>query len=113
MKRSLTQKEIYDFLCDNPLGTDVHIGDLEDMDGKDYIFLDYLNDVAMLRDNNADYQTMIQISAVTKDFEKRKTLVKYIKQLFLSAPIYSKSEESEYYVAQFTVGVILSSEVSP
>lgn len=108
MKRSYTQKEIYDYLCLNPEGVDVHIGDLEDMDGKDYIFLDFLNDVAMLRDNDADYQTMIQISVTTKDFEKRKTLTKYIQGEFLSAPTYSKSAESEYYIAQFTIGVILS-----
>ncbi len=108
MKRSYTQKEIYDYLKANPESTDVHIGDLEDMEGKDYIFLDFLNDVAMLRDNDADYQTMIQISVTTKDFEKRKTLAKYIQNEFLSAPTYSKSQESEYYIAQFTIGVILS-----
>ena len=108
MKRSYTQKEIYDYLKANPAGTEVHIGDLEDMDGKDYIFLDYLNDVAMLRDNNADYQTMIQVSVTTKDYEKRKTLSNYIKDEFLSAPVYSKSNEGEYYIAQFTIGVIIS-----
>lgn len=108
MKRSYTQKEIYDYLVANPLGMDVHIGDLDDMDGKDYIFLDFLNDVAMTRDNTADYQTMIQISVTTKDFEKRKTLVPYIQQEFLSAPTFSKSQESEYYIAQFTIGVILT-----
>lgn len=112
MKRSYTQGEIYDYLSANPTNTEVHIGDLEDMDGKDYIFLDFLNDVAMLRDNDADYQTMIQISVTTKDFEKRKTLTKYIQDEFLSAPTYSKSIESEYYVAQFTIGVILVNEGS-
>lgn len=110
MKRSYTQKEIFDYLVANPTQTAVHIGDLEDMDGEDYIFLDFLNDVAMLRDNNADYQTMIQISVTTKDFEKRKTLTKYIKDEFLSAPSFSKSTEGEYYIAQFTIGVILSPE---
>ena len=108
MKRSYTQKEIYDYLKANPLSVDVHIGDLEDMDGKDYIFLDFINDVAMLRDNNADYQSLIQISVLTKDFEDRKTLVKYIKDEFLSAPVFSKSEEFEYYQAQFTIGVFIS-----
>ena len=108
MKRSYTQKEIYEYLVANPLNIDVHIGDLEDMNGKDYIFLDYMNDVAMLRDNNADYQTLIQISVLTKDFEDRKTLVNYIKEEFLSAPTYSKSDEFEYYQAQFTIGVIIS-----
>ena len=108
MRRSFTQKEIYEYLKNNPLGTKVHIGDLEDMNGHDYIFLDYLNDVPMLRDNEADYQSIIQISVLTKDYEDRKTLVKYIKQKFLIAPQYSKSDEFEYYQAQFTTGVFIN-----
>ena len=107
MRRSFTQKEIYDYLKANPLGTEVHVGDLEDMDGQDYIFLDYMNEEPMLRDNEADYQMIIQISVLTKDFEDRKTLVNYIKQKFLIAPEYSRSEESEYYQAQFTTGVFI------
>lgn len=107
MRRSFTQKEIYDYLKANPLGTQVHIGDLEDMEGQDYIFLDYMNEEPMLRDNEADYQMIIQISVLTKDFEDRKTLVNYIKQKFLIAPEYSRSDESEYYQAQFTTGVFI------
>lgn len=108
MKRSFTQKEIYDYLCDNPLGTKVHIGDLEDMNGQDYIFLDYLSETPMLRDNEADYQTIIQISVLTNDYEDRKILVKYIKKKFLIAPEYSTSDERHYYQAQFTTGVFIS-----
>lgn len=108
MLRNLTQKEIYEYLLANPLNVAVHIGDLEDMNGNDYIFLDYLNDLPFLSDNTADYQTIIQISVLTKDFENRKTLVSYIKKKFLSSPTYSKSNESEYYMAQFTTGVILN-----
>lgn len=107
MRRTYTQKEIYEYLKANPLGTQVHIGDLEDMNGQDYIFLDYLNDVPMLRDNEADYQSIIQISVLTKNFENRKTLVNYIKQKFLISPQYSKSDEFEYYQAQFTTGVFI------
>lgn len=111
MKRNWTQKEIYEYLKDNPLGTRVHIGDLEDMQGNDYIFLDYLNDLAILSDDRADYQTIIQISVLTKDFEDRKTLVNYIKKQFLSAtPTYSRSDEYEYYQAQFTTGIFLINE---
>lgn len=105
--RTYTQKEIYDFLKANPLNVNVHIGDLEDMNGKDYIFFDVLNDIAIGSDDTADYQTVIQISVLTKDYENRKTLVKYIKSEFLSAPIYSRSDEYEYYQAQFTTGVFL------
>ena len=71
MKRNFTQKELYELLCTNPLNVDVHIGDLDDMQGKDYIFLDFINDVAIGYDDNGDYQTIIQISVATKDFEKR------------------------------------------
>lgn len=107
MKRSYTQKQVYDYLKANPLNTEVHIGSLEDLNGQDYIILDFLNDVAMLRDNNADYQTLIQVSCLTKDFEDRKTLSNYIKDEFLSAPVYSKSDEFEYYQAQFTIGLLM------
>lgn len=106
--RSYTQKEIYDYLKANPLNTAVHIGDLDDMNGEDYIFLDVLNDLAITHDDTACYQTIIQISVATKDYEKRKALVSYIQKEFLSAPTYSKSDESEYYVAQFTTGVLLN-----
>lgn len=107
MKRNFTQKEIYEYLKANPLNVDVHIGDLEDMNGKDYIFLDYLNDINILRDDDAYYQTLIQIQIYTRDFEDRKTLVNYIKQKFLSAPTYSKSDEFEYFVATFTTGLFI------
>lgn len=107
MKRVFTQKEIYDFLKANPLNVDVHIGDLEDMQGKDYIFLDYKNDVPTLRDNDAYYQSILQISVLTRDFRDRRTLCNYIKTKFLSAPTYSKSIEFEYYQAQFDIGVFI------
>ena len=107
MIRTFTQKEIYEYLLANPLGTKVHIGDLEDMNGEDYIFLDYNLQTPTLRDNDAYYQTILQISVLTKDFEDRKTLTRYIQQKFLSAPTFSKSDEFEYYQAQFTFGVFI------
>ena len=110
MRRNYTQKEIYEYLKANPLGTNVHVGDLEDMEGQDYIFLDYFSDNPILCDNDGYYQTIIEISVLTKDFEDRKTLVKYIKKKFLSTPSYSRSDEYEYYQAQFTTGVFLTDE---
>lgn len=107
MKRTFTQKEIYDYLKANPLNTEVHIGDLDDMNGKDYIFLDYVEETPILRDNDAYYQSILQISILTKSMQSRRTLVKYIKQMFLSAPTYSKYDEFEYYQAQFNIGVFL------
>lgn len=107
MKRSFTQKEIYEFLQANPLGVAVHIGDLEDMQGRDYIFFDYFEEVPMLRDNEADYQSVVQISVLTKDYENRKALVDYIKTKFLITPSYSHDEDFDYYQAQFTTGVFI------
>lgn len=108
MIRTFTQKEIYDYLKANPLNVEVHIGDLEDMQGKDYIFLDFTSESPTLRDDNADYQTIIQISVYTRDFENRRILCNYIKQKFLSAPTYSKSTEFEYFTAFFTTGIFLN-----
>lgn len=108
MKRNFTQKEIYEYLSNNPLGVEVHIGDLEDMQGKDYIFLDYSYDIGINADDDSLTQTILQISICTKDYDNRRTLVKYIKELFATIqPTYSKSDEFEYYMAQFTFGVIL------
>lgn len=108
MKRNFTQKEIYEYLSNNPLGVEVHIGDLEDMQGKDYIFLDYLNEDLIGFDDMGMYQTFIQISVATKDYDNRMILVKYIKELFVYKPDYSHDDEAEYYLAQADVGVILN-----
>lgn len=110
MKRHYTQTEIYNLLKANPTNTLVNIGDLEDLQGNDYIFLDFLNDIAIPYDNNALYQTALQITIATKSFETRKTLVKYIKSIFMSAPTYTKDNEFEYYLAQFTICVFLKDE---
>lgn len=106
-KRTYTQKEIYDYLSANPLQVPVHIGDLEDMEGKDYIFLDFMNEIGIKSDDDACYQTVMQISVLTKQYADRRTLAKYIKKEFLSSPTYDRSEEFEYYQAQFTTGVFL------
>lgn len=107
MRRTYSQKEIYDYLKANPLNVPVHFGTLEDMQGSDYIIVDYLNDVAMLRDNTADYQNRMVINCITKSYEDRKSLVEYIQAKFLTAPTYSKSAETEYYVAQCEIGVFV------
>ena len=108
--RTYTQKEIYEYLLANPLNTAVHIGNLEDMNGEDYIFMDFFQDVPTLRDNSAYYQTIIQISVLTRDFEDMKTLTKYIQSEFLTAPTYSRNETFEYYQAQMNIGVFLFEE---
>lgn len=107
MTKHTSQKEMYEYLLANPLNVAVHIGDLDDMQGNDYIFLDFVNDEAILRDNDAYYQTIVQISVLTRNYEDRKTLTKYIQNKYLSAPTYSRYDESQYYQAQFTFGVLL------
>lgn len=103
----MTQKEIYEALCKNPLGVNVHVGDLDDLNGKDYIFLDFTNDEGMFSDNKADYQTFIQITCATKDWKNRKILAKYIKQLFNVSITYETSSSFQYYLARCSFGCLL------
>lgn len=105
--RSFTQKEIFDYLEDNPLGLEVRMGAIPDMEGKDYIVLDYLLDLPTLHDNTATYQKQMQITVLTKDYEKRKSLINYIQSKFLTSATYSMSSESDYYIAQFQIGVFI------
>lgn len=105
--RLYTQKELFDYLSDNPLHIPVHMGAIEDMEGKDYIVLDYLNQIAMTRDNTADYQQVMQITCLTRSYEDRKTLVSYIQDQFLTTITFMLSAESDYYIAQCTIGVFV------
>lgn len=102
-----TQKEIYDYLKLNPLNVDVHVGDLEDLNGKDYIFLDYLYDTLIGYDNAGDYRREIQITVVTRDFEDREILVRYVKDKFNISVSYETSEEFFYYLARCRTEVML------
>lgn len=105
--RTYTQKEIYEILSDNPLGLEVKMGAVEDLEGQDYIILDYLNDLPVLHDDTACYQKQMQITTLTKDYEDRKTLIDYIQSNFLTPANYMMSDQSDYYIAQFTIGVFI------
>lgn len=105
--RTYTQKEIYDYLSANPLGIEVRMGAVPDMEGNDYIILDYLNDISILHDNTACYQKLMQITCLTKDYEDRKSLITYIQNKFLTNATYTMSSQSDYYIAQFTIGVFI------
>lgn len=107
MKREFTQKELYELLGANSLGVEVWIGDLEDLQGKDYIFLDYLYDIRHGYDDKASFQNVVQITVCCKDYENRKILVDYIKSLFYATPTYSMSSQYDYYTAQFTLGLFI------
>lgn len=106
-----TQRNIYEYLVSNPLNVDVSVGDVSDLNGSDYIFLDYINEVIIGSDNDGAYQTYIQITVATRDFENRNTLVNYIKNYFKVMSIdYEKSFEFEYYLARMSKGILMSDE---
>lgn len=105
MSRSFTQKQIGDYLKANSLNVPVHVGDLDNMNGKDYIFLDYLSEVLIPSDNAGCYKTTIQVSIYVKEFAKRRTLVNYVKGLTQFSIAYQGSDDGNYFVA------ILQSEV--
>ena len=107
MNRVFTQKELGNYLADNPLNVAVHVGDLDNMNGNDYIFLDYLYDRLIPFDDNGCYKTSIQISVYVKDFISRKILVDYIKQLSPFSINYSSSNEGNYFVANMTTDIFL------
>ena len=105
-----TQKQIYDYLVANPLGVNVSIGDTENLNGEDYLFLDYTNDALISSENRGVYQSYIQITLATLNFSNRKKLVEYVKQFLTVSIDYDKSFEFEYYVARCTCGVLMYEE---
>lgn len=102
-----TQKEIYDYLLANPLHVEVHVGALEDMNGQDYIFYDPLYDNIIGSDDKGVYRTRIQITVATRDFERNKTLVNYIKDYLNVSVNYDKSYEFEYYLTRCESGILM------
>jgi hypothetical protein len=102
-----TQKEIYDYLLANPLGIDVSVGDVKNLNGGDYLFLDFTNDELIGSDNRGCYQSYIQVTVATRDFEDRKTLVNYVKDFLNVSVMYEKAIDFEYFVARCTCGVLI------
>lgn len=108
MGRAFTQAEIYNYLCDNPYDINVHIGDLEDMQGNDYVFFDYLTENIIGADNKSvAYRVNVQFTIAVKDFTKIKPMVDYIKDMFVVTVNYEKSEEHEYYLARCETWVFI------
>lgn len=102
-----TQKEIYDYLLLNPLNVDVAVGDVESLNGKDYLFFDYIDDVLISSDDRGVYKTSIQITVATRDFANRRTLVNYIKDFLNVAVNYDKATDFEYFLARCTCEVLM------
>lgn len=103
-----TQKQIYDYLVANPLGVTVAVGSVDELNGADYIFLDFTDEELISSDNGGEYRTSIQITVATRDFENRKTLVNYIKNYLNVSIDYEKAIDFEYYVARCTCGVLMN-----
>lgn len=106
-KKNFTQAEIWEYLQGNPLDVKVHIGDLEDLNGEDYIFFDYLTDRVIAYDNTADYVTSVQFTVCTRDFERRKVLVKYLKQMFVGNVSYEHDFEHQYYLSRLQTDLFI------
>lgn len=102
-----TQKMIYDYLLTNPLNVDVSVGDVENLNGGDYIFLDFTNDNLMGSDNKGTYQSYIQITIATRDFRNRKTLVEFVKRYLNVSVNYEKAIDFEYFIARCECGVLM------
>lgn len=102
-----SQKGIFEYLKANPLGVPVHIGDLEDMNGNDYIFLDYLTDRIIGWDDRGAYKTELQITVATKDFDNRKILTDYVRKYINVSTMFDKSLEFEYYISRNNALVVM------
>lgn len=107
MYRVYSQKEIFDYLKANPLNAKVHVGDIDNMNGKDYIFLDYINERPVGFDNSGVYKTSVQISVYVKDFINRKALVDYIKKLSIFDVNFDDSAEGNYFVADMVTDLFI------
>lgn len=102
-----TQKEIYDYLSANPLGVDVFVGDVRGLNGDDYIFFDNGSDDLIGYDDKGYYQSYIQITVATRDFEDRKALVKYVKDYLNVTVTYDKAIDFEYFIARCECGILM------
>ena len=106
----LSQKQIYDYLCANPLGVNVNIGELEDLNGADYIFLDYEREELIGSDNKGVYKTYFEIVVACKNFDDCRALTRYVQDKFNVEVRYNQASDFEYYLSQMN-GWILVYEV--
>lgn len=105
-----SQRGIYDTLRGNPLGIDVCIGDLEDMNGKDYIFLDYENEDLIPSDDHGVYRTSIQVTVASRNFDRLKITTNYLKSIYNFSVDYEKSSDFEYYLARCTTTILIKEQ---
>lgn len=104
----ITQKELFDYLKANPLNVKVHYGDLEELGGEDYIFVDLINDNLIGFDDKGIYKTTIQITIATTDYDNRNTLTNYVKDFINVSCTYDRQNEYQYFIAILECEVIFN-----
>lgn len=102
----ISQKDLFEFLEDNPLECDVFIGESDVKDSKQYIFVDNPIDTPVVFDNKALYLNTVLISVYTSDFDERNELLKYLQTRFIGSV--TKTHEENYYKAVFEVSIIVN-----
>lgn len=107
----ITQKNLVNYLSNNPLGTKVEVGSVKDMGGHDYILINYLYERLIGSDNKGIYSTVVQFTVFTKDFDNRKTLVDFIKDKFNVTVDYDWSNEYQYYQATLETTLMLAKDI--
>lgn len=104
----ITQKQLFNYLKANPLNVKVHFGDLEELNGNDYIFVDLITDNLIASDDKGIYKTTIQITIATKDYDDRNTLTKYVKDYINVSCRYDRQNEYQYFLAILECEVIFN-----
>lgn len=105
-----TQQELYELLQSNPLKVPVAIGDVEDMNGQDYIFVDFVRDELIGSDNKGVYKTSLEMVIATRQFDNRTVLLNFLKDHFNLSVRFDRQMEFEYYVAQCSTEILLYEE---
>lgn len=105
-----TQKDIYDYLCANPLHVEVFVGDAENLNGGDYIFFDVTNENLIHYDDKGTYQAHIQITTATRNYDDRTILVNYVKDYLNVSVNYEKAIDFEYFIGRCECGLLLRHE---
>ncbi|MDO5332092.1 MAG: hypothetical protein Q4E99_05370 [Bacillota bacterium] len=95
----MTQQELFDYLKANPLSVNVHFGDLFDLKGQDYIFVSMVSETLIPSDDKGSYKTALQITIATKDFDRRKELVDYVKDFINVSVRYDIADQFQYFLA--------------
>lgn len=105
-----SQQGIYDTLRGNPLGFEVWIGDLDDMNGEDYIFFDRSTESLIPSDNHGVYRTYVQFTVASRDYDKCRITTNYIKSIYNVSVNYEKSSEFEYYLARCNCTLLINGQ---